>query len=488
MTVSTLDDAMTLGALLASAARRHPDRIAVTDGPVGLTYRQLDRKVNGLAAALRDRGVSRGQPVAAVLPHGADLLTLWLATARIGGVFVPVNPALTAPERATVVRHVRPRLIVADGAPNAPRWNDGRPQIGPGRLDAEVEPTDEAPPSHVAADDPVTVLYTSGTTGLPKGCLLSHRTYTAPAAAFVRRIGLHGEDRLLACLPLFHMAGQSFAVSGIVAGARLAIVRRFSATQFWQQAVDTGATVFRYLGEMLSLLLRQPPSPTSTRHRLRLGYGGGARPSVRAEFERRFGVPIVEGYGLSETNTILCGPHGQGSLGMPLPPAEVRVDAPAGEVGELQVRGPALMLGYHRDPERTAATRTGEWRRTGDLGRAHPDGSFSFVARRDDVIRRRGEHVDPAEVEEALASFRGVAAAVVVAVTGAYADDRIEAFVVPAHGHELRPAELRDWCAARLAAFKRPDAFTVIDQIPMTATTKIDKSALLAMSRIEVSP
>lgn len=486
--MSTHDDATTLGALLATTARRHPGRVAITDGPVGLTYQQLDRTVNGLAAVLRERGISRGEPVAAVLPHGTDLLTLWLATARIGGVFVPVNGALTGPERATIIRHVQPKLIIAEAVRDTAAWDGGRTRVEPGWLNADAEPTDEPPPSDVAPDDPVTVLYTSGTTGLPKGCLLSHRTYTAPASSFVDRIGLHSEDRLLACLPLFHMAGQSFAVSGMVAGAQLAIVRRFSATQFWQQAVDTGATVFRHLGEMLSLLLRQPPSPASTRHRLRLGYGGGARPAVRAAFERRFGIAIVEGYGLSETNTVLCGPHGQGTLGMPLPPAEVRVDAPLGEVGELQVRGPALMLGYHRDPERTAATRTGDWRRTGDLGRAHPDGSFSFVARRSDVIRRRGEHVDPAEVEEALAAHRSVAAAVVVAATGAHSDDRIEAFVVPAHGNELRVAELRKWCAARLAAFKRPDVFTVIDRIPMTATTKIDKSALLAMSRIEVSP
>jgi acyl-CoA synthetase (AMP-forming)/AMP-acid ligase II len=425
--------------------------------------------------------------VAAVLPHGADLLVLWLATARVGGVFVPVNPALTAPERATIVHHVQPRLIVADADPDAARWDGGHPRIERGWLTA-VEPADEAPPSTVDPGDPVTVLYTSGTTGLPKGCLLSHRTYTAPAPGFVDRIGLCAEDRLLACLPLFHMAGQSFAVSGIAAGAHIAIVRRFSASRFWQQAVDTGATVFRYLGEMLPLLLRQQSGPAPAGHRLRLGYGGGARPAVRAAFERRFGIAIVEGYGLSETNTVLCGPGGQGSLGMPLPPAEVRVDAPPGEIGELQVRGPALMLGYHRDPERTAATRTGEWQRTGDLGRAHPDGSFSFVARRSDLIRRRGEHVDPAEVEEALTAYQGVAAAAVIAAAGTYSDDRIEAFVVPARGHELHPAELRAWCAARLAAFKRPDVVTVIDRMPMTATTKIDKPALLAMSRIEVSP
>lgn len=460
---------MTLGELFDEAVARFGDR-PVLLGPE-VSYVDYAAQVNGCAHALRDRGVGRGDAVAAVLPNSPLLLTLWLAVARLGAVFVPLNPALRDAELEPLLAHSEAVLVVTD---RPLPWQTARPA----ELDATA-PT--APDVHVDPGDPVTLLYTSGTTGAPKGCVLTHTSYTAPAPAFVLRLGLEPEDRLLACLPLFHMAGQSFAVSALQAGASIGVVPKFSASGFWDQVARFDATVFRHLGEMLTLVLRSPAEPAE--HNLRLVYGGGARPDVAREFTERFGTAVVEGYGMSETNTVLCGdPYDPrpGSMGTPLPPAQVRVDAPAGEIGEIQVRGPGLMKGYHRDPARTRAAFASTWLRTGDLGWMDDDAHVHFAARRTDVIRRRGEHVDPAEVEEALAEHPAVLLGAVVGVPGEMSDEDVAAFVVPLPGARLDAADVRTWCRTRLASFKVPNHVHVVDRLPMTPTSKINRSLLRA--------
>lgn len=458
---------MTLGELFDEAVARFGDR-PVLLGP-DVSYVDYAARVDGCAHALRSRGVGRGDAVAAVLPNSPVLLTLWLAVAKLGAVFVPLNPVLRDAELHPLLAHSGAVLVVTD------RPGLGR-TIGPGELDVTAP---AAPAAHVDPDDPLCLLYTSGTTGAPKGCVLSHTSYTAPAPAFVLRLGLDEHDRLLACLPLFHMAGQSFAVSALRAGASIGVVPKFSASGFWDQVARFDATVFRHLGEMLTLVLRSPVQPPE--HRLRLVYGGGARPEVAREFTERFGTTVVEGYGMSETNTVLCGDPFDprpGSLGTPLPPAQVRVDAPVGEIGEIQVRGPGLMKGYHRDPARTRAAFASSWLRTGDLGWMDDDAHVHFTARRTDVIRRRGENVDPGEIEEALAEHPDVLLAAVVGVPGELADEDVAAFVVPLPGARLAAPDVRTWCRTRLAPFKVPSHVHVVDRLPMTPTSKINRSLL----------
>lgn len=460
---------MTLGELFDEAVAGFGDRPVLLDPDV--SYVDYSARVNGCAQVLRARGVGRGDAVAAVLSNSPVLLTLWLAVAKLGAVFVPLNPTLCDAELEPLLAHSGAVLVVTD-----------RPvpcsTISPGELDVTAP---AAPDVHVDPDDPVCLLYTSGTTGAPKGCVLTHTSYTAPAPAFVLRLGLDEQDRLLACLPLFHMAGQSFAVSALHAGASIGVVPKFSASGFWDQVARFDATVFRHLGEMLTLVLRSPAQPAD--HRLRLVYGGGARPEVARAFTERFGTTVVEGYGMSETNTVLCGdPYDPrpGSMGTPLPPAQVRVDAAAGEVGEIQVRGPGLMKGYHRDPERTRVAFASSWLRTGDLGWMDDDAHVHFAARRTDVIRRRGENVDPGEIEEALAEHPDVLLGAVVGVPGELSDEDVAAFVVPLPGARLAAADVRTWCRTRLAPFKVPSHVHVVDRMPMTPTSKINRSLLRA--------
>jgi acyl-CoA synthetase (AMP-forming)/AMP-acid ligase II len=462
---------MTLGELFDTAVQEFGARPLLL-GP-DVPYAEVALRVNGCACALRDLGVGRGDAVAVVAPNSPLLLVVWLAVAKLGAVLVPLNPALRDAELEPLLAHADPVLVISD-RPIA-HWRVADPAV----LAAS---SSSAPDVLVDPDDALTVLYTSGTTGAPKGCVLSHATYTAPAQAFVRRIGLRPDDRLLSCLPLFHMAGQSFAVSALTAGAGIGIAPKFSASGFWRQVEDFDATVFRHLGEMLTLVLRDP-APAPSDHRLRLVYGGGARPEVARAFTDRFGAAVVEGYGMSETNTVLCGDPGKpgtGSMGTALPPAEVRVAADPGDVGEIQVRGPALMKGYHNDEPRTEAVMAGHWFRTGDLGWVDDDGQVHFAARRSDVIRRRGENIDPAEVEEALAEHPQVLLGAVVGVPTDLSDEDLAAFVVPLPGTRLDPDGVLAWCRRRLAAFKVPNRVTVVDRLPMTPTSKINRSLLRA--------
>lgn len=481
----------TLGDLLDRTVDRFGDRPLLLAGPDTLTYAEFQQQVNGLAHGLRSIGVRHGDLVATVLPSSVELLLVWLATARMGAVVVPLNPALRDAELEPLLRHAEPSVVVTD-RPDA-TWAGGRLTVrvgrsGPGPSFAELSQPARTPPAcQVSAEDPAAILYTSGTTGSPKGCVLTHASYTEPAPAYAGRLGIRPDDRLLVCLPLFHLAGQAFTVGALQAGAAIGLRERFSARRFWQDVADVDATMFRHLGEMLTLILRtgQPPE---NRHSLRLVYGAGAREEIAREFAERFGVTMVEGYGLSETNTVLCGYPDRprpGSIGRPMPHVEVRITdkdglkAPPDVVGEIQVRrNPALMTGYYRNPERTEAVLAGGWFRTGDLGRMDQDGWFYFSARRTDIIRRRGENVDPAEVEEVLAEHPGVQLGAVVGRPTGTSDEDIAAFVVPRNGSRLEAAELSDWCRTRLAAFKVPSSFAMVATLPMTATSKIDRSLL----------
>jgi acyl-CoA synthetase (AMP-forming)/AMP-acid ligase II len=321
----------TLGGLLHRTADRFGDRPLLLAGRDTRTYDEFVPLVNGLAHGLRSVGVERGDAVAAVLPSSVELLLVWLASAQAGAVVVPLNPALRDRELEPLLRHAQASVVVTD-RPDAPWARTRRTvrvgQTGPGPSLAELAQPSRLPPRRtVSAEDPAAILYTSGTTGAPKGCVLTHASYTEPAPSYAGRLGIRPDDRLLVCLPLFHLAGQAFTVGALQSGAAIGLREKFSARRFWQDVADIDATVFRHLGEMLTLILEYG-RPDESGHSLRLVYGAGARQEVSREFAERFGVTVVEGYGLSETNTVLCGypdlPRA-GSLGRPLPHVEVRI-------------------------------------------------------------------------------------------------------------------------------------------------------------------
>lgn len=497
----------TLSELLAGTVARWGDcPFLVNDGEGMIRYGEFQRRVHGLAAALAERGIGAGDRVVVVLPNCPEILYVWLALAHLGAILAPVNPALADAEIAAILGHLAPRAVIGDSERLAPHCRGVEPGL---RLDAHRgadlaplwRPRPAPPPPVVNAVNltaPVTLLLTSGTTDLPKAVALPASSYLLPAREFVSWMRVGPADRFFDCLPLFHLAGQSFAVAAMTAGASLVVAPRFSARGFWDDVRRHRTTLLRHLGEMLAVLCRQPAHPAGDRHHtLRAVYGGGARPEVADEFERRFGVVVIEGYGLTETNTVLRNElraRRRGSIGRPLPYCEVRVadeegtplPASAAEpaVGEIQVRrNPAMMKEYVGAPELTAEAFAGGWFRTGDLGWRDTEGWFYFVGRSKDLIRRRGESLVPARIEKVLEGHPAVAHSAVVGVPDGMGGEEAKAFVVLRPDCRASTEELVDWCRLSLAEFEVPRFFELCADLPRTDTNKIHRSWLRALGR-----
>jgi crotonobetaine/carnitine-CoA ligase len=370
-------------------------------------------------------------------------------------------------------------------------------RLGAGRTG---QPLADLPHAPVGPDDLAVLIPTSGTTGRSKLVMQTHRAYVMAAEGFPFWMELDAADRLMTSLPLFHINAPIYSVLGSLAcGAGLVLVPRFSASGFLDTARRHGATEFNAIGAMLEILMRQPERPDDADNPLRLCYAGPAPERDRHEqIERRFGLRIVVGYAMSESPYGLVWPRGQrpyGSLGAVRQHPylgtinEAKVVAPdaataalgPGETGEILLRNPVITPGYWGMPAELAEVLTADgWLRTGDLATVNDDGTYTFVGRRKEVLRRRGENLSPLEVEEVLDSHPAVLESAVVGVASELTEEEIKAFVVAAPGAELDLAALRDFAAERLSAFKVPRFWQVIDELPRTPTARIAKHRLPA--------
>jgi crotonobetaine/carnitine-CoA ligase len=397
-------------------------------------------------------------------------LFLWLATAYIGAIYAGVDPRQTDTELRGLVDQVEPRLVVTDE-------NLDELFEKPGELDGP------GPADH---DDPAVLIPTSGTTGRSKLVAQTQRAYAMAGEGFPWWLGLTEEDRLMTSLPLFHINAPAYSVLGSVAArASLVLLPRFSASGFIDSARRYGATEFNAIGAMLEILMRQPERPDDADNPLRLAYAGPTPPEERhLEFERRFGLTLTSGYAMSETPYGTVWAHGTrpyGTLGSPRQhPALGRVnEARVSSDGELELRNPAVMKGYWRMPEETAQVLGADgWLKTGDLVTENADGTYTFVGRRKEVIRRRGENVAPAEIEEALVSHPDVVEVAVVGVPSELSEEDIKAFVVLRDGASADFDELRDWASRRLTPFKVPSQYEALAELPHTPTGRVAKHRL----------
>ena len=395
---------------------------------------------------------------------------LWLATAYLGAIQVAVDPRQTETELNGLIGQVEPALVVDD--------------TGVDELFAEPGGLDG--PGPAVHDDPAVLIPTSGTTGRSKLVTQTHRAYAMAGVGFPWWLGLTEDDRLMTSLPLFHINAPAYSVLGSVAArASLVLLPRFSASGFFDSARRHGATQFNAIGAMLEMLMRQPERPDDADNPVRLAYAGPTPPEPRhLEFERRFGLELMSGYAMSETPYGTVWPRGArpyGTIGVPRQHPtlgqvnEARVSAD----GELELRNPAVMKGYWGMPEETERVLSADgWLKTGDLVTENPDGTLTFVGRRKEVIRRRGENVAPAEIEEALASHPDVEEAAVVGVPSELSEEDIKAFVVMRAGADADFDALREWASRRLTAFKVPSQYEALDELPHTATGRIAKHRL----------
>jgi acyl-CoA synthetase (AMP-forming)/AMP-acid ligase II len=469
------------------------------------TYADTQAQVLALRAAYAAAGYGPGHRVALLLENRPAHFLHWLALNGLGVSVVPVNPDATADEVNYLLSHSGAVLAVA--LPHRVAQVQGHGVVA--MTDGDAPPRAPTGPgaSPLPGDGECALIYTSGTTGRPKGCILSDRYfmgwgawYSAQPAPVALR---HGQERLITPLPAFHVNAMGNSFMGMLAtGGAQVIVDRFHPRSWWDMARETGATCFHYLGVMPAILLAIPPSPQDRAHGLRFGLGGGAHPDHHAAFENRFGVPLLEGWAMTETGgaCLLCAVDeprhiGTRCLGRPTRPGpamEIRLvddqgaDVPQGQPGELWVRAAGadpmrgLFSGYLNDPAATAAITAGGWLHTGDILVQGPDGSLHFMDRKKNVIRRSGENIAALEVEGILNAHPHVQQAAVVAADDPLRGEEVLAVIVPRHGAD-EPALARallDHAAARLAYYKVPGFIVFRDALPVTSTQKLRKADL----------
>jgi crotonobetaine/carnitine-CoA ligase len=336
---------------------------------------------------------------------------------------------------------------------------------------------------------PFAIMYTSGTTGRPKGVIVSHRMLRLASDAVALVSAAQPGDVFFVWEPLYHIGGAQLLPLPMSHNIRLAMVDRFSASRFWQQVRTEGATHIHYLGGILQILLKQPQDVSDGEHGVKVAWGGGCAPDVWHQFQERFGIPIRECYGMTEASSITTyNDTGLiGSVGFPVPWFSVEIlDAtgapvPVGERGEIVVRASlngALFPGYFDNPEATAKSLRGDVLHTGDLGSFDAQGRLYFHGRMTDSVRCRGENVSAWEVEHIAANHPAVEECAMIGVAADIGEQDIKLFVKPRYGHNLDPAELSAWIGERLAPYQNPRYIAVVDEFERTASQRIMKHKL----------
>lgn len=500
----------TVASVLRERAELTPDAPFVTCSSGSHRFAEALQRAEQAAAALSHLGVGVGDKVAVMLPNGIDFLDLWFGTALLGAVLVPVNTGLVGDGLRHVLTHSDSAVLVAagsfvdpcdaalagtsvavrrvglfDGAPPDGPWIDGRSWLG----GTYAEP----PRPAIAPDTLASITYTSGTTGPAKGVMNGHRPFVATGLQFARgSVRVTDDDVLYTSLPLFHVNAQMLSTMGaLVSGTPLVLAERFSASGFLDDVRRANATVFNYIGAMLTMIAKQPPREDDATTRLRLAVGGAAPPELWRPFERRFGLSILEMYGLTETATVCVGNPADdvrvGRIGRALPWAQARIAGPdgvavaVGDPGEIQVRSATpgiLFQGYYKNPDATRDSHVDGWFRTGDRGVVDEDGYVAFLDRIKDVIRRRGENISSAEVERAVNLHPQVAESAVVGVPSELGEEDVMVVVVPVDGEPPTGDELLEHCRRHLAAFMLPRYVRTVAALPKTATERVQKFKL----------
>ncbi|WP_216896868.1 AMP-binding protein [Nocardia alni] len=482
---------LTLPTLLETRAAQFGDKPLLRTATVARTYRETRDMAARTAGALRAAGVAPGDRVAALVSNRVELLDLMLGCAWLGATVAPLNTALRGASLRAVLERVRTGhlmveaelvTVLPDDWPGTPWVLDDEPM----RHLADADPL---PPADVRPGDSAAILFTSGTTGGPKGVCCPHAQFYWWGRSVGSALEITADDVLYTCLPLFHTNALSAFVQALVAGAEFVLGQRFSASRFWHEVTASGATVTYLLGAMVPMLLAQPPGEHDRAHRAWRALAPASPAALCEPFRERFGVRLVDGFGSTETNLVIGTDTAHtrpGYLGRVLNGFTARVvdddhPVPDGVPGELVLRHDnpyAFATGYWDQPEATARSWRNLWLHTGDRVVREPDGWYRFVDRIKDVIRRRGENISSFEVEHAVATHPAVAAVAAFAVASELAEDEVMIAVTPRAGHDLDLAELLAHCARDLPYFAVPRYVDVVAALPLTETGKIAKAEL----------
>lgn len=495
----------TISAMLAQASADAPDAVFLRTREGDLTYRQTEQQSAGLATAFARAGVGTGTRVALLMHNSLEQVLVWFALARLGAVHAPLNTALLADQLIHALRVSEASVLIADSEflPVVKPVLDRLPELmrlivnGPSdepRFEGLAEYrrcTDPYPRAEVDALTAATLLFTSGTTGVSKACVLSHRYLARQAQLHATYMGLRSDDVLYCPFPLFHIDAATLTVGAALAcRGTAALARRFSASRFWDDVHDFDASVFNFMGATLTILWKQPPGGRDRDHRVRLAWGV-PMPVWQQDWEERFGIPLRQVYGLTDGGVPVYDPidgsQKPGTCGRVIPEFDVRIvddsghPLPRGHTGQIIVGGrePGLVMNeYHAMPEATAQVLRNGWLHTGDLGTLDDDGYLTFEGRLSDSIRRRGENISAYEVEQLLTRHPAILDAAAIGVPSDLTEEDIKAIVVVRPGASLTAEELHQFCLATAPDFMVPRYIELAPTLPKTPTQKIEKFRL----------
>lgn len=499
-----------LGPILAEKARTEGTRPYMTVGGRTYSFAETDRTARAIGRGMKGLGVRKQDAVTMLLPNSAEFVLSWYACCVIGAVFVPINPSYTGYMLDYIIKDSGTRGLVVDrglapallGVPTETLkkldWVaivGGKDDLvlheGPGRyLDFEdlmVNGQDD-PEVPCTFRDIHSVMYTSGTTGPSKGVILPNGHFFSSTCTFLRALRLDRNDVLFTPLPLFHgLASRLGVLPALMVGAHVVIAEKFSATQFWKQVTECGATVGHTIFTIPPILKAQPPSKWDKAHKLRAMYNANSDPV----FEERFNVRLVEAYGLTETGLTIYShwpERREGSCGQAHEDWDIEIvdesglPVGPGEVGEIVCRPklPSIMMdGYLNKPEETLRTIKNLWFHCGDYAKRDADGYFYFTGRKKERIRRRGENISGFEIERIVSMHSDIAEVAAIAHPAEGGEDDVRCVIIRRGGSALAPEELMDWLQPRMPFFMLPRYIEFVEDMPRTPSAKIEKYKLV---------
>jgi crotonobetaine/carnitine-CoA ligase len=501
-----------LGELIDERAERLGDKLFLRFKDRTFTYQDMSRISNRCAQAYGKLGIVKNDKVSLMLPNCPEIIHLWFGAARIGAVEVPINTSYKGEFLRHILDQSDSRLLVV-----AREYLDRVLLIQSDLTKIEkivvlggVEKGDaakfrvpvityeefmDAPdtPVHTAVYpwDPISIIYTSGTTGLSKGGLGCHNFWIVCAEKMLEYRDGRKEDVYLTFMPLYHFNAQVLTVLTVMVGeSEMVLLDKFSASRFWDEIRQYGATQFNYLGAVMPILNKQPPKPNDLDNPARIALGAGCPPAVMEEMEKRFGIKCLEGFGMTEIGIpihVRVDDRRKGSCGKPMDIYEVKLvddndeEVPAGETGEILFRPkvPFVMMSeYYNMPQKTLEVYRNLWFHTGDLAKKDGDGYYYFVDRKKDALRRRGENISSFEVERAINTHPSVLESAAVAVKSELAEDEVKICVVLRADAKLSPEELVAYAEERMPYFAVPRYIEFMDSLPKTPTERVQKYLL----------